>query len=351
MNLTEDTYHLINKFLANKLQGRALDKFKARMRDEPEFDTLVKQQKEIINVLEANREQELKSVIKNGLKTGAIPMFSGRARLALVTAAAVTLLAVVLFTIPNIISPSESELTHKENNHSIEDPLIEDLDFTDSSEETQLDTQTLAIADITIPEDGPVVDKIAKDETLDSISKLNIKSLDIDFETKDTTPSVELEESELMPAKVQETESSELEDAAVKEETEAILKDELLSRKSFAVLTISPDFNEQDDLDAEETVILSRSDKKKANPVINQTPYRNISVEYWNSVVNYKGYKYNGETIKLYSIAENSSLNFKELDNRLYMNLKGTFYFLEKGSDYKRLAEVTSPALLNILKE
>ena len=78
---------------------------------------------------------------------------------------------------------------------------------------------------------------------------------------------------------------------------------------------------------------------------------RSISVEYWNSVVNYTGYKYTGQKVQLYGIDQKAALKFKELDNRLYVQIKGAQYFLEKNNKYNRLIEVINPTLLKVLNE
>ena len=56
---------------------------------------------------------------------------------------------------------------------------------------------------------------------------------------------------------------------------------------------------------------------------------RSISVEYWNSVVNYTGYKYTGQKVQLYGIDQKAALKFKELDNRLYLQIS-SFVFSRK---------------------
>ena len=72
---------------------------------------------------------------------------------------------------------------------------------------------------------------------------------------------------------------------------------------------------------------------------------------FYNFVVNFKGYTYDGTKIQLYGIPENKSLILKELDDRIYLKLDDKHYFIEKIQTYKRFSEVTNPTLLNILND
>ncbi len=132
----------------------------------------------------------------------------------------------------------------------------------------------------------------------------------------------------------------------------------LLTSQSFVVTTISPIFKKENkdvvQNDAAESstrddkINKSKEDADAPEAEEDKVAYKNrsISVEYWNSVVNYTGYKYTGQKVQLYGIDQKAALKFKELDNRLYLQIKGTQYFLEQNNKYNRLVEVINPTLL-----
>jgi len=141
-----------------------------------------------------------------------------------------------------------------------------------------------------------------------------------------------------------------------------VKSDQLLTSQRFVVTTISPIFKKENkdvlQNDAAESstrdVKINKSKEDADAPEEeDKVVYKNrsISVEYWNSVVNYTGYKYTGQKVQLYGIDKKAALKFKELDNRLYVQLKGTQYFLEQNNKYNRLVDVINPVLLKILNE
>ena len=64
MNSQEQTYHLINQYLNGELTGRALDNFKAKLKD-PEFEKEVLLQTQLVSAIEAVRKEELKQHFKD----------------------------------------------------------------------------------------------------------------------------------------------------------------------------------------------------------------------------------------------------------------------------------------------
>src|SRR5262249_27696995 len=59
------------------------------------------------------------------------------------------------------------------------------------------------------------------------------------------------------------------------------------------------------------------SDNIKAG--IRKTRSSSIKVEFWQSIVNFKGYKLSGSNLELFDVKPEENVGFKYLDNKLYL--------------------------------
>lgn len=346
MKSNEQTYHLINSYLSGELRGRELDKFKADLRNDEDFKVAFELQKEIIAAIEANRERELKEMLTQGTKHKAIPMFGNRMPLVLGTAAAIALLAVAFFTLPKYFSTndteSSTELAKESDDRPNEKKDITLIDTGAILKELNADSNSLA-KETPLPtvDQTPIVE-----ESLENI-EAEEELADMDKSLSEADASTDGIETTSLPKKDIVVDKEE----TIEGEDEDILKDELIATKTYSVSKVSLDF---DKLETEESTEAKRSDvneKVLENAEYKETPTRNLKVEHWNSVVNFRGYQYDGNSLRLYSIPKETPLNFKELDGRLYVELKGDFYQIEQNKNYKRLIEVTNPTLLKVLNE
>jgi hypothetical protein len=331
----EKKYHRINDYLSGELQGTALDKFRIDLKNSTELQEAVALQEAIIGAINQHREAELRAFIskKNKAKstsgTKVIVLQKG-VKLALASAAAVALLVAGYFTIAPYNQDLKMDTVFKKDTK--ENSNSEGLKRNDSDDQVS-ETQTLAIS-----EDKPT-EEISEQETNES------PSLEKEEET------TEDDYSDDAPLK---------EDADLAEELDGIKTDKLLSNRNYTVSRVSPTFSA-----VTETTSSVKDAKEKAKPqndakvteekvaasdnkkVVTKT----VSVEYWKSVVNFKGYKYDGNKVQLYGISESKPLVFKELDDRLYVRIDGKQYYIEPNSTHKRLTEVTNTTLLNVLND
>jgi hypothetical protein len=363
MNMNEQTYHSIDAYLNGELHGRKLDEFKAELRTNKNFQEIVNIQEKIIAVINSERDKELKEYITEKTGKQAVnpaPIY----RIWMLTAAVIVLLISATVILTQYVST-----THKESPTAI--ALPQKKKTADSEgyepappkeiEATVIDTQTLAIAN-------------GSDKTDDS--EATDKNLLLENKNRLTEPLDDPESNDIIRSLIEKDKSKDTSKSNTplvknKPTNQAIVVlksaeievrgDELLAFKSFIVKGIEPDFSvDATKLNQKQLEIATRKKKdkdenassEKEDIIIDYAPtFREIEIEYWKSVVNYKGYQYSGNKVKLYGIDQNKILNFKELDSRLYLKLEGKQYYLDKNSKYNRLVEVINPTLLKVLND
>ncbi len=350
----EETYHLINEYLNGELKGRALDKFKSDLKTDKKLQKALASQEAIIDSIRTFREAELKSNLQANLTKSRTFVIGRSFKMALASAAVITLVVSAFFVLRPYMNSSKDTMTNEVDTSDQELPVLENT--SPSDELTQVDTQTIAIAENTKSE-----------ELLDLAEELEAPTLevvdddsDIDEEKSEQDEIQTPEEARLKKAIPTATDAKDVNGDDAIQDYE-VKSDMLLSNKKYRVVAISPNFStvkettastaKRADSKAKETD-KADSDKEEATRAApTTTSIRSIEVEHWKSVVNYKGYNYDGTKVKLYGVSENTNLEFKELDNRLYVKIEGKQYFMERNKDYKRLVEVTNPALLNVLND
>jgi hypothetical protein len=264
-------------------------------------------------------------------------------KVALASAAAITLLVVAYFAVSPYISQSITKANHTLDNESLEEKTAISKD----SQKEKLDTQSLAIQ-VPPPPPESIMENINDMVT----TQEQVKEESNDAELLDEAPDANSETVDIKK-----------ESSIGQDDNIIIAKDELLSSRTYTVLSITADFSTTTESQVSTTAksgsVPAKRDKadigydKDVELKSPNSSYKskNVSVEYWKSVVNYKGYKYDGNKVQLYGIENNKPLVFKELDDRLYVRIDSKQYFIEKNNSYKRLTEVTNPNLLNVLND
>lgn len=74
-----------------------------------------------------------------------------------------------------------------------------------------------------------------------------------------------------------------------------------------------------------------------------------IKVEYWKSVVNFKGYKLNGSNLELFEIKPEESVSFKYLDKQLYLKKSGNYYKLNPSGNFEQYQKETDTEVIKKL--
>jgi hypothetical protein len=332
----EKQYHLIDDYLSGELQGTALDKFKIDLKHSDKLRQQVDLQSAIIKKIIAHREAELKAILKKEQhSTFKAISIKSNIRIAMSIAASVILLVATYFYLskqqPNVNSTfvADNQTDEVKKKHKIKNKRRKD-----TSTKRHLATTHVLPAN------------------------------EIGLSVQDATDFDVVEEIEV-PMTEDYVERDISKDAIVKSDKIVIERDELIGTRLFSLQSLDYATNTQyKNLDATEQTVntpnskvgtkaeIKTEDKQTASQAEIDIPQGSkINVEYWKSVVNFKGYIYDGTKVQLYGIPQNKVLIFKELDNRIYLALDNKHYFIEKNKTYKKFSEVSNPTLLNILND
>lgn len=324
---TEDTYHLIERYLNNDLIGEELDVFRIRMKNDPDFAYDVHIQQLIRSQMIEARKEELRSYLKENAEVKYYGNSWGQPWM-YASAAIMVLFISAFFIIEYFVKPS-SDL--QESKPGIVKPVP-------SIEVPKTSGNTLS-------------DSVQK--TIDSsASKEPLLAMDDIEETMQEMPAITEDEVETTDELDMLFDAPQAEQVELVEEI-VVKKDELIAQVSFNVRVLRP--MEQTLSQSEENKGLfnrKKADKAKGDSApeaessseIETTGTEVLKVEYWRSPVNYNGYKYNAGKLILYGVGEKEPLSFKKLASNLYMLRNNEWYRLsvnDSGMRFKPLSEST----------
>jgi len=75
----------------------------------------------------------------------------------------------------------------------------------------------------------------------------------------------------------------------------------------------------------------------------------NLKIEYWQSVVNFRGYKLSDNKLQLFDIKPEENVSLKYLDNNLYIKKSGMNYKLIPSGNFEQLQKVNNTEIINKL--
>lgn len=76
-----------------------------------------------------------------------------------------------------------------------------------------------------------------------------------------------------------------------------------------------------------------------------------ITIEFWESPLNYKGYKMNKNKIVLFGLAPSSNVLIKKIDNSIYLEYDKRFYALTMTNEYLSYHMITNDVLIKQLRQ
>lgn len=361
MNKDEQTYHLINDYLNGELQGSELDKFKANLKEDHALQKKLASQRQIIQAIKTSREQELKLFLRTSIANKNNPTLRPKLTFILVFIAAIALISVVISTLKPFKKTTRPLTTkqeiEKKNTPQRSKKVVDltELDTTAGANQMSADTQALELELAPFHTDsGEVSAEIPTD------IKTNPSEEEEKEEEKNSNASSDNNQTIGNKYSGQPQESIKTEKSEKIDDEIIVRSDELIDKKIFSVHDVDMYYTNnvvktndeaKPQNNAEPEKFSNKATENEVNTQITNAAKREITVEYWKSVVNYIGYQYNGRVVKLYGLDKQKKLIFKELDNRLYTMLDGKYYFLKKNSEYNRLIEVTNSTLLNVLRE
>ncbi len=78
-----------------------------------------------------------------------------------------------------------------------------------------------------------------------------------------------------------------------------------------------------------------------------KTPPSSLSVEFWLSPINYKGYKMTRSKLVLFGMPGNAEMSLHRVDGNLFVRIEQTIYRLESTDDFRSLEKVNDPELIS----
>ncbi|MBI3502983.1 MAG: hypothetical protein HY063_14425 [Bacteroidetes bacterium] len=118
-----------------------------------------------------------------------------------------------------------------------------------------------------------------------------------------------------------------------------VRKDELLGTKNFQVVNLqNEESNPSDSL------------LEKVSGIKNTKSASSLKVEFWQSPINYKGYKMTKNKIVLYGINSDENIKLFHLEENVYMKHNQNFYKLYFTDEFKQFEKVTDASVIAKLK-
>ena len=122
-----------------------------------------------------------------------------------------------------------------------------------------------------------------------------------------------------------------------------VRKDELLSTKTFDVINLSPILNRNNTKDSLLQKISGIKDDKNVSQQF-------FNVEFWQSPLNYRGYKMSKYKIILYGIESVEGLKVFKIDDLIYLKNGNAVFKLDYSSEFKPYDRITDENIVSKLK-
>lgn len=118
-----------------------------------------------------------------------------------------------------------------------------------------------------------------------------------------------------------------------------VRKDELLDSKNFQVVNLqNEEKNPSDSL------------LEKVSGIKNNKSSSSLKVEFWQSPINYKGYKMTKNKIALFGINPDENIKLFHFDENIFMRHNQNYYKLYFTDDFKQFEKVTDTSIISKLK-
>jgi hypothetical protein len=351
-------HELIDQYLMGELVGQDLDKFKIRLKDDPEFLKQVQLQKAIIQSLELNRQAELKAMLKErtSKSRGIIPL---NGRLLAVAASVISLVALGL-VLKYVIGfgPNESQLSTEEK-------------ASDTIQEKVVETQ---------PEPADTAEFVAVDSN-ENQQEVPVPITELDSGAQYVVAEVEVADEDVEESRYLTEDTDDTDLAKLRKDEEELdgkkfsaQRDTMLGSTSVILwaVNVSPVITQSDvsqttqggEPEKKTSISLRRKNKEKtedvdaekdegikvpAQPIRQQV--KSIRVEFWHSIVNFKGYKYDGTKLLLFDTPKDAKLTLTQLDGNVYLNKNGSYYRIIANNSFNQLRKVTDSTVINTLNQ
>ncbi|MFT5480726.1 MAG: hypothetical protein ACI9NN_001694, partial [Bacteroidia bacterium] len=328
-------------YLLGKLAGQDLDKFKIRLKDDPAFLQQVQVQKAIISSVETARKNQLKALLvaSRQKKKGLIIHFKNRS---LAVAASVLSLLAFGLIIKTMLPYGDSNLSETEKqseqivNTNDKDTKPLQLDEVITSDDTFQEPDSVVLEpspEIAIVEDLAEKSEVEKDAMFDGDDDVDFAELKKNEDEIDGDDFKAKRDSMFASKSVPLYVVAYTVKAAQTTVTEgATKKDGLFNRKNK---------DKNDAEDAEETTAEVKA--------LTQSVGSSVRVEFWVSIVNFKGYKFDGSKLLLFDTPETTPVSLKSYTGKTYLNKNGVWYSIVPNSAFNQMSRISAADILKVL--
>ncbi len=323
-----DKIYLIDRFLKGELSGLTLDEFKNRMRTNKDFALEVESQKAIIEGIKLARRQHLISILK-GEKMAAVPVIQEKI--------AITSEKVKEYKPNSIVTEDENEaneykLTPNYNNWYWAAAAVLFTLFT-----------LYFIFGYYLPRQTN--EYVNTDTTQSNITKIEKIKITPENENED---SIDLAVNPFTNDTMDKVASDQKPETLLPDDSLQIEKDKKISERIYSVAALES-INPIGTKGGNTNVSSGSPDSLKVN-TIKKVRGSSVKVEYWQSVVNFKGYKLSRINLQLYDIKPDENISLKYLDKVLYMKKNGTFYKLKASGNFESYQKEGNGDIIKILE-
>lgn len=321
----------IDLYIKGLLKGDTLIQFEKAMQEDSAFAEYVQTQMAIVEGIRSVRHDQLKDFLKQELKKEPIvkPIFNTRIYWAV--AASLAFLAIFYFTFKNNLPDKVKPIVQNTE-------IAKNID-TAAIASSEQDERSLTpvpppplVSDVTSPH-PEIVDEMEASET-DYLD--DAESIMPNAEIKEAAADVEVKQDRLWAARYY----------PIKEHPVITRKDKVADSESE--LKKIPTTSK-----TEKNIPETKEDTKNEGPDVAdvEKAQTTVKVEFWQSIVNFKGYSFNGILIKLYGIEGGASIFLHSIQGRVYLQWNSDFYYLPVSNTYRSYEKVTDESILEILKK
>jgi len=346
VSVDQKTYELIDAYLRDELKVEDADKVKYRIRTEPDFAEQVELQRAIISEIEIARKKELRTLLTD---QGKVNYISNSWSTTWIRASAAIIIGfVALFFIIKYYMPDEAN------------PLVERTQDNTTKEVTTPVIEKPEVETPAMPRDS-VVEFATANNATDSIAQPAIVSEDEAETSEEIAEVADVDDRQDTEIATLREESDKLE---VEEDVE-VKKDQLLAERVVQVRSLGQAYKQVEIASETEVVAtkkLSRKERRKLKEAAESTEAdrddtadvdtksptgaENLSIELWESIVSFKGYVWDRETLLLYGVDTTEQLDFTRYNGVLYMRKGTKYYIIRKSSKFESYKELKD---LNII--
>ena len=334
---------LFDLYLTNALEGNELAQFEEKLINNAEFNKAFTDYKTLVLGIQDFGKIELKNYLKEQVKGSGNGTQLKVMRSVYAIAASVVLIIGLVFVFQQYSSNStkskEIAIEQKSDVLQMDTSVKQDQKFLETEAVKKEETNETVMANVEAEKVAPV---------FDSVDDANFKELD-----NQAPPSAGVSSAETESYKI--VSERKLSDTVLlalyinNTATKFLNKDGDKLEKSTASKKIPGVYNNNNYNKKAEDYSDSMVVRKSKALVVKSDQY---TIEFWQSPINFKGYKLVGYTLQLYGLA-NSQANLKlyKLDYQLYLRMNGLVYEIKKCTDGCAFSQTQDDDIRELLLE